>query len=187
MSLVQEALDKIQEKRFGKESLRAKGAAAIPNMAPAMAGSQPVKKHASLPVPAAGVAVAVVAVALLFVFVLFGTNSGESPKKAEPARLPVEVKQNVIYRPMTPVNKEGPGAMQAVMAPVIEAMTRSSLSGMPKLVLSGIMYIEGDPRAIVNGYTISEGDFVSGAVLKEIRENSVIFTSNGVEITISLD
>jgi len=196
MSLIQEALDKVQEKRFGKGSVKAKSAA-VPEPAAVITGNrpaEPVKKEVHFTVPVAGAAVAVAAIALVLIFVLFGSNlSGSAAKKAGPTRPRLEVRQNVIYKPITPVSEEksdAASAAQAVMAPVIEAMAKTSSSGissrMPKLILNGIMYVEGNPRAIVNGYTVLEGDSVSGAVVKEIRKDSVVFNANDVEITIDL-
>ncbi len=56
----------------------------------------------------------------------------------------------------------------------------------PELVLNGIMYVKGQPRAIINNYIVEEGDSVLGALVTGIRRESVILEHENVEITLSL-
>ncbi|GEM_PF-5580582 len=55
-----------------------------------------------------------------------------------------------------------------------------------KFVLSGIMYLDGGSKAIMDNSIVREGDMVSGALVKKIEKNSVLLESMGLEFRIDL-
>lgn len=182
MSLVQEALDKIQEKRIKKED--AKHAAARPISAvetprkspwPALFVALKGKNLVMALIAAAVIAVA--GVALLTYLLSDGTGDASGLKKSKRSKKPV-VAQTVTYRPLTPPPDAAidDAAVRKPYRPII-----------PRLILNGIMYIEGEPRAIINNMTVFVGDSVSGAVVKDIQESSVTLNTETTEIIINLD
>jgi hypothetical protein len=56
----------------------------------------------------------------------------------------------------------------------------------PKLILSGIMYVSGMPRAVINDRMVKEGDVISGAKVARIEANNVTLTFGDTEITLIL-
>jgi len=60
----------------------------------------------------------------------------------------------------------------------------------PTFVLNGIMYIRENPKAIINGMVVKEGDVVSGATVTYISENNVLLkynnNDNQVEVALRL-
>lgn len=55
-----------------------------------------------------------------------------------------------------------------------------------RFVLSGIMYLESGPRAIINNIIVGIGDTVSGAVVRSISKRSVELEFGDSKITLSL-
>jgi len=177
MSLIQEALEKIQENRFGKVKRPVKNDVFLSEETlDTMEGTnkrsvaKASKNKPRLGLLVAGVAVASTAAALIFALIFFRNQAPIDVNDAAPSE-GMEVKQNVIYRPTTVAGEEA----------------SSPSPTMPKLILNGIMYIEGRPRAIINGFTVMEGNSVSGAVVREIREDSVVLNTRDIEITIDMD
>jgi hypothetical protein len=56
----------------------------------------------------------------------------------------------------------------------------------PEFILNGIMRREDGFMAIINNSIVSEGDFVHGATVIRIDEQSVVLESKDAEITLSL-
>jgi len=60
----------------------------------------------------------------------------------------------------------------------------------PDLVLNGIMYTEENPKAIINGVVVREGDVVSSATVVSISERNVLLKYNNddnqVEVALKL-
>lgn len=56
----------------------------------------------------------------------------------------------------------------------------------PEFVLNGIMYLEGNPRAIINDVMVEAGDIVGGARVVKIEKKSVLLQHNGAEISLDL-
>jgi hypothetical protein len=48
------------------------------------------------------------------------------------------------------------------------------------------MYLPSHPQAIINNSVVTEGDTVSGAVVKRISRNSVVLEYDKLEITLNL-
>ncbi|MBN1526676.1 MAG: hypothetical protein JW919_03725 [Candidatus Omnitrophica bacterium] len=125
------------------------------------------KKRKAVPPAAiivgAVVAAVVVAIAALAVpFWLMGSKPGQH-ETAVPAS-----HQEVSYKPLAAADPANPSA------------------GAPDLVLSGIMYIEGAPRAIINKAVVREGGTVAGATVVSIDERGVILKNESLEITLTL-
>jgi len=55
-----------------------------------------------------------------------------------------------------------------------------------KFVLNGIMYLEGNPRAIINDSMVEPGDMVDGAKVLKIERRNVVLQYNDSEITIEM-
>ncbi|MFH1190451.1 MAG: hypothetical protein V1682_07185 [Candidatus Omnitrophota bacterium] len=95
---------------------------------------------------------------------------------------------------MTSVSVDKPSAKYAQgvsYKPIVRGMAgepepaRSAASS-PELVLNGIMYVEGEPRAIVNNLIVQVGDSVSEAKVTGIKRDRVILEYANVEITLNL-
>ncbi len=60
----------------------------------------------------------------------------------------------------------------------------------PSLILNGIMYIHGSPKAIINGTVVREGDVIDGATVTSITESNVQLKYNNddnkVEVALKL-
>ena len=70
--------------------------------------------------------------------------------------------------------------------PVLDTAGNNDMETLPGVKLEGITWDEKSPLAIINGKVVGIGDIVSGAEIKEIKENEVIFDANGKDITIKL-
>ncbi len=57
----------------------------------------------------------------------------------------------------------------------------------PKFMLSGIMYIESGPKAIINGSVVQEGDVISGATVKKIDRVDVVLSYEDLEILLKMN
>lgn len=178
MSIIQEALKKAQgvEKKAvlsvkadhepsrepaGKEILAAAG----------IARKAPRKNNLPLIFVIAVAAIAAVGAASFIAF-----NRPTAPAKpARPAKpadtAPVQTPK--VLPAMEPVKTQTPP----------ETPARSDA---PAFNLSGIMYIESAPKAIVNGTMVMEGDIIGGATVKKISKTSVFLTYEDKEIQLSL-
>jgi len=54
------------------------------------------------------------------------------------------------------------------------------------IVLSGIMYLEGGPRAMLNNSIVAEGETVDGYTVLKINRRDVVLKSDNSEITLEL-
>lgn len=91
--------------------------------------------------------------------------------------------QEVSYRPIIrDMAKEPAGATDRLNASPMLAKNTTA----PELVLNGIMYVEGKPRAIINNFIVEPGDTVLGALITGIKRESVILEHENVEITLNL-
>ena len=54
--------------------------------------------------------------------------------------------------------------------------------------MNGIMYIEENPKAIINGIVVREGDVIGGAIVASITENNVLlkYNNNDNQVEVSL-
>ena len=56
----------------------------------------------------------------------------------------------------------------------------------PAFILSGIMYLEDKPQAIINGHVLEEGDKISGATVLVIEKDCVLLDLNDTNIKVEL-
>ena len=208
MSLVQEALKKVQNKRTREESALPKQddanlvqAAILKKPVLAAPGRPPIsfKRIASF-LKALFLAVSL-ALVVSGIFLVVGKMKFDFlvKAKAKPAVLDDKY-QTVTYKALPAPQAEKPAVKTDALpeakpapapkveekpAPKVEVKKQPALQP-PQLVLNGIMYIVGSPRAIINGSTVTEGDSVSGAVVKKIHRESVVLDFNETEITIGL-
>ncbi len=181
MSLIQEALEKVQDNRSGKTGPGQGDNAALssPEARPILVkdllserpGSRPVKKKFDMSRFASKHAVFFSAVAFAVVvlsaaFIIAGNRTADKDAAAEPFTT-----RSSGYAP--------------VIAKLRNAVSARS-AAVPNLALNGIMYEDENPRAIVNGYTVREGGSVSGAVVKEIRKDCVVLSTPDAEVTLRL-
>lgn len=59
-------------------------------------------------------------------------------------------------------------------------------SRMGQFVLSGIMYVENRPQAIINGYVLEEGDKINGATILVIEKDCVLLNLNNSDIRLDI-
>lgn len=56
----------------------------------------------------------------------------------------------------------------------------------PDFVLSGIMYLQNKPQAIINGYMLEEGDELNGATVMAIEKDCVLLDIENKNVRIEL-
>jgi hypothetical protein len=213
MSIIAKALQKAQKERAEKlrreeEALKKVRAEAAARLATQKAQEAPppakeAEPQTSAPLPAekkapakkslfpyilgGGIILLCVAVIGVVLYVRpFLEISQNKVKKTEPAA--------PVYRPVTPPKKTvqtapekpaEPAAVKPVTAqkpkPVPVTVNPSDLP-----VVSGIMYSAANPRAIVNGALVSEGDMVTGYTIRKINPSTVIVSSQGSDYEIRL-
>jgi hypothetical protein len=71
-------------------------------------------------------------------------------------------------------------------APFFPKILFKASSKFPELVLSGIMYLESGPRAIINNVIVGKGDTICGAIVRVINRKSVVLESGDTEVTLNL-
>ncbi|MDP3791921.1 MAG: hypothetical protein Q8R38_07755 [Candidatus Omnitrophota bacterium] len=57
----------------------------------------------------------------------------------------------------------------------------------PLFNLSGIMYLEDGPQAIINGYVLEEGDKINGATVLVIEKDCVLLDVNNSNVRLELN
>lgn len=98
------------------------------------------------------------------------------------------IAQKVIL-PDNPVSPSLPS--KAVVQATKNLFTKAVQPSAPSsLVLNGIMYIKGNPKAIINGTVVTEGDVIGGATVTSITQNNVMLkynnNDNKVEMALKL-
>lgn len=95
-------------------------------------------------------------------------------------------------------NKEVPLAVvtpqnlsQTKAAPAIPKRNKPSYdtaeSRPPNFVLNGVMYLDGKPQAIINGYMLEEGDMLNGATVMLIDKDYVLLNLNDSKIKVKME
>lgn len=174
MSIIQEALKKAQVdlKRTGQED------ASSDTLRSASAATPPLaeKRASTARITSIKVVVSVFVTALLLLFSIAAAfvlihKKTDSVKTDEAAgRTPA---QDISYAPIRKHDADqGKPASIAVKA--------------PELNLSGIMYSEESPRAIINDRIVGPDDLVSGAKIKKINPRNVVLEFEDTEITLNL-
>jgi len=161
MSIIQEALEKAQS-----------------DVKPA------VQRIAKAPAANRRVLMGVIFLALIAVVVFsagrFLSNAGNRADGTSAAN-----SQVVSYKPLVRDQARGSNAIGGREQISVSPTTLKTLES-PKLVLSGIMYLEEGPRAIINNFIVGLGDSVLGAKITRINRQNVILEYENVEITLSL-
>lgn len=190
MSIIQEALKKAQV------DLKKSGSAAGQKTLHPVSGSAekagPARKRSVLrltPVMFAAVSGSILIAASVLATIYFG-HVARTVKAADMQRSP-SPSQNEDGNNLQPAS--GPAASQDVTyAPlgasgVSGASTAALLTAKtPELHLSGIMYTEELPRAIINDRIVQAGDVVSGAKVKNIGPKSAVLEFGDTEITLNI-
>lgn len=117
-------------------------------------------------------ALAVAAVAAFFI--IKGAYSAKPAHPPVPKETPS--RQEVVKKDDAPAEKEKPSFF-----PI-----RPAVPAPPKLELSGIMYLDAGPKAIINGSVVKEGDLIQGATVKKIDPTDVVLDYGDVEIQLNL-
>jgi hypothetical protein len=172
MSIIQEALEKAQSDGKPEASLpKSVQATKKPEKIAPSTGIFPRRKATSrMPDKKAfitAVSFIVLALALLLV-VRFLSGTGDRTNRTS-----AKNSQEVSYRPLVRDTVKEPS----------EPVNKETA---PDLVLNGIMYIEGRPRAIVNNFIVEQGDSVLGATVTGIKRESVVLEYEDMEITLNL-
>ena len=63
----------------------------------------------------------------------------------------------------------------------------SAASHPPLFVLNGVMYLDGKPQAIINGYILEEGDTLNGATVLALDKDYVLVHLNDAKIKLTLN
>jgi hypothetical protein len=179
MSIIQEALKKAEVVNSKTETI----AASEPvikklqeNGAPVRAAAKRLTKSRLSPVFI--IAPAALAAVMIAAFLVF---NGHVPVKNESPQVSAgnvsSSRQEVI--PKTP-------ALAPKEAPAVAAAAKT-IRDTPKFTLSGIMYLESSPKAIVNGSVVTQGDIIGGATVKKINKSAVILSYEDVEILLDLN
>jgi hypothetical protein len=93
--------------------------------------------------------------------------------------------------PETAVSAAAPAAAASAeeVTPVsLRAQAGEAAAGVPDptFVLSGIMMLEGGPRAIINGFVVEKGDVIGGANVERVDNDRVLLRSGDDKITLKL-
>jgi len=169
MSIIQEALKKAQVEftKIKAPPVKAHDAPVKPSQ------MNTVKKTQSLSLPA----LAGVLMVLLVIYVLdaslrySGTNSGHTSALN---------KKNVSSRSVSTAKMR-----ERFASPLIDPANLIP-SRMGQFVLSGIMYVENRPQAIINGYVLEEGDKINGATILAIEKDCVLLNLNNSDIRLDM-
>jgi len=187
MSIIQEALKKAQDiPRLKDKSNKIGTAEHAPETivkTPRSIASPVSNKFAFKPVSATLITAIIVAIAIVAILFLFLLNKGRFLKNEETIK--PDAHQQVTYKPLP--SGDAAKKPEDVLPSVKPIETVFEVKPqLPQLILNGIMYMEGSPRAIINGNVIEEGDSVSGAEVKKITRNNVVLKFKDTEIVIDL-
>jgi hypothetical protein len=182
MSIIQEALKKAQNKAGSQPEARSPLASQPVDVKPAATSSP------ASPLPSPGVPHKGLLLAGLFVIGVIAGVVFVETHKAPPKQVPVAPENG------TPSGATAPAARRTDFGTeksvdekvgdmgVLKAIPDVKIAAeKPKFVVNGIMYVEGNPRAIINDYVVREGDTVDGAFIVKISPDSVIVRQKDAE------
>lgn len=132
-----------------------------------------------------------------FIFPVKASAKHEPKPKLQDKAAESVIKKTTAIKPASVVADTAATAIVAEPAPVAETYIPPSAAVMlipvqPEVlkdrdfILSGIMHLEGGPKAIINNSTVVEGDDVDGAVVTKITNNSVTLKRKNSELTVYL-
>jgi len=179
MSIVTEALRKVQEQRIAKTALSDPGIVdpgliALGAKSPSVKTKRPVSSAYRFIFAAAAALLPLCAV----FFLLFLSRTSAAPPLDEPVSQAPEMAETAV----------GPAAVETVDnedALPAEAALETAVSK-PVPVLSGIMYSVMLPQAVLNGMLVGEGDIVDGFSVISIMPSKVTLLSSGEEFELRL-
>lgn len=185
MSIIQEALKKVQDYSRGKGAIQPEAQSvgldgSVPEgTGPIQVKSQFfVKNRRVIILGSIALALVMILSAKQLILGILSVNS-QNAGKAEAGQVTFP-SQEVVYRPIAG-NDTKPEAQAPILQKSIELKPQY-----PDLTLNGIMFLEAGPRAIINNSIVGVGDTVSGATVTKINRRSVALEYSGVEITLSL-
>jgi len=188
MSIIQEALKRAQYNYTGKKSLP-------------QAHEEP-GREPTIPTPAEApdlrvitkkIAVIVYVITLLALVTGFGIRAifskiATTNKERKSKDLTVAVQKTDPDKAVPPP-PSSVAVEQATERP-LALVSSGQANQSPNLILNGIMYIEENPKAIINGTVVRKGDVISGAIVTSITENNVLLkynnNDNQVEVALKL-
>lgn len=172
MSIIQEALKKAQGE-FTKDKTPSKAPSVkspdVPTR-PVMPAAKPAaaKKTPSLSVPAL---VGVLTVLLM----IYGLDLSLRYSGKNKASAGVSNKKAVSSKAVSSSRLK-----ERFSSPLIDPANLIP-SHMGQFTLSGIMYVENKPQAIINGYVMEEGDKINGATILAIEKDCVLLSMSEKE------
>ena len=179
MSIIQEALKKVQRYAKDDRSRTPRQQEYEPERARPLDEAPSEKSADSFSIKKIDpkIAITLAVITLIIAAIITGRSlhkNGQAVKMAVTA--PAAPAQEAAYKP------EKPAETAAEITPKL-VETKPQL---PELILNGIMYVAGIPRAIINNSMVEVGDDVSGAAIIKINRKNVILRFNGIDITLNL-
>jgi hypothetical protein len=176
MSIIQEALKKAE--RHIKDPKQASSTPSADN-SPRIKASEAFGPVDAKKAPAAvsdPKAVAILIVILIATAVFAASQL--FPKKNIPAKPSAAV--------VTAKSEELPALPSVIFQQTQPQQPEEKKTASPEFVLNGIMYLEGNPRAIINDVMVEAGDMVGGARVVKIEKKSVLLQYDDAEIGLDL-
>lgn len=191
MSIIQEALKKaerqIKDAKTPQAAASGSSSQGSPHpirTSPAGAAETPKPSAGSDPKAVAALLAILVIAAVVAASQLFpGKAVSKTPASETPAGRPREQPVSPKSSAVPPKAEEFPTLTGIVFQ---RQQTEEARPAVPEFVLNGIMYLEGHPRAIINGSMIEPGDMLSGARVVKIEKKYVLLEYNGSEIRLDL-
>ena len=89
--------------------------------------------------------------------------------------------------PVSPISSDTVGSRSERVTPFGQIVeTTIPLTGGAKFELTGIMFSEDNPVAIINNEIVSEGDTIEGAVVDSIQESRVELSYSGQDLILKV-
>lgn len=177
MSIIQEAIKKVEKE---KELELNCGKIPIPDMKKADAPGQVKIELPAMPPKKKAPAQSRLRFALVLIFaalsIAFIVNQllwqGSSPDVSPAAKDPAEApsRQEVVYK----------------SAPRAKTTRQNAPVKAPSFNLSGIMFLEDGPRAVINNSMVEVGDTIGGGLVTKIDKKRVVLSCNDTEIIVYL-
>lgn len=175
MSIIQEALKKAERQIKDPK----KSAPSVQATSPSSPGQSFIK--VSKPAASSDPKAVAILIVILIATAVFAASQ-LFPKKNIPARSSVAA--------VTAKSEELPALPSVIFQQVSPEsqpqQPEEKKASSPEFVLNGIMYLEGNPRAIINDVMVEAGDMVGGARVVKIEKKSVLLQYNDVEMSLDL-
>lgn len=195
MSIINDALKKAQ-----KQGTADQKPAPVPQEALQKLPASSPSYIPAQPRPAASKKIAPMLVFLIIVIIAAGAIAGfvlmrgmhtqaatQSAEKQSSAAQPAKVETLPAKEAAASTSKAGESKQDVSYKAPSELPTAKTVTpAPPALVLSGIMYVADNPRALINDCIVCEGEMVSGAVVKKINPTNVVLDHKNTEITLRL-